>query len=69
MTQELDAMNRAPKELRKWPKFKTFFETQFGDTGLKAWAARKWRKGIQQTGRAVDYFEEVENVLLQLGYN
>jgi hypothetical protein len=68
MTQELDTQNRAPKELRKWARFKIFFETQFGDTGLKAQAAKKWREGIQQTGRAVDYFEEVENVLLHLGY-
>jgi hypothetical protein len=69
MTQELDIQNRAPKELRKWPKIKVYFETQFGDTGLKAQAAKKWREGIQQTGRAVDSFEEVENVLLHLRYN
>jgi hypothetical protein len=68
MTQELDIQNRAPKELRKWPRFKAFFETEFGDTGLKAQAAKKWCEGMQQTGRAVDYFEEVENVLLCLGY-
>jgi hypothetical protein len=28
MTQELDIQNQAPKELRKWPRFKVFFETQ-----------------------------------------
>jgi hypothetical protein len=68
MDEELDAQGRPPKELRKWKEFCEFFLTQFGDPGLIERANQKWKTGMTQMGKAVDYFEEVEAVLIRLNY-
>jgi hypothetical protein len=68
MDEELDGQGRPPKELRKWKEFCEFFLTQFGDPGLIERAKQKWKTGMTQTGKAVDYFEEVEAVLICLNY-
>jgi hypothetical protein len=68
MDEELDGQGRPPKELRKWKEFCEFFLTQFGDPGLIERAKQKWKTGMTQTGKAVDYFEEVEAVLIHLNY-
>jgi hypothetical protein len=68
MDEELDGQGRPPKELRKWKEFCEFFLTQFGDPGLIERAKQKWKTGMTQTGKAVDYFEEVEAVLIRLNY-
>jgi hypothetical protein len=68
MDEELDAQGCPPKELRKWKEFCEFFLTQFGDPGLIERAKQKWKMGMTQTGKVVDYFEEVEAVLICLNY-
>jgi hypothetical protein len=68
MDEELDAQGHPPKELRKWKEFCEFFLTQFGDPGLIERAKQKWKTGMTQMGKAVDYFEEVEAVLIRLNY-
>jgi hypothetical protein len=68
MDEELDGQGCPPKELRKWKEFCKFFLTQFGDPGLIERAKQKWKTGMTQTGKAVDYFEEVEAVLIRLNY-
>jgi len=68
MDMELDDQGRPPKELRKWKNFGEFFLTQFGDPGLVEKAKQKWKAGISQGGKAVDYFEEIESLLLRLNY-
>jgi len=42
--------------------------TQFGDKGLTDKAKMKWSMGLVQTGKVLDYFDEVETILLCLGY-
>jgi hypothetical protein len=68
MDMETDDQGRPPKELRKWKNFCEFFLTQFGDPGLIERAKQKWKMGMTQTGKVVDYFEEVEAVLIRLNY-
>jgi hypothetical protein len=68
MEQELDLRDRPPKELRKWDQFGKFFITQFGDPGLIDQAKAKWKAGLSQNGKAVDYFEQVEAIILRLNY-
>jgi len=65
--EELDARGRLPKELRKWEHFCTLFALQYGDPGEIERARSKWM-GLKHKGRAVEYFEQVENLLLKLGY-
>jgi hypothetical protein len=68
MTLEVDSQGRPPKELRHWQTFKEFFMAQFGDSGLINKAKQEWNSGITQTGKAVDYFEKLEILLLRLSY-
>jgi hypothetical protein len=68
MDKEVDGQGCPPKELRKWKEFCKFFLTQFRDPGLIERAKQKWKTGMTQTGKAVDYFEEVEVVLIRLNY-
>ena len=68
MDEELDDQGRPPKELRKWKDFGEFFLTQYGDPSLVEKARVKWKNGLSQTGKAVDYFEEVEATILRLNY-
>ena len=68
MDEELDDHGRPPKELRKWKNFGEFFLMQFGDPSLVEKARVKWKNGLSQTGKAVDYFEEVESIILRLNY-
>ena len=68
MEAEKDINNHPPKELRKMVNFWVFFTTQFGDKGLIDKARMKWNTGLSQTGRALEYFDEVETILLRLGY-
>ena len=64
----MDAQGRPPEELREWKNFEEFFITQFGDPSLVEKARVKWKNGLSQTGKAVDYFEEVESTILCLNY-
>ena len=41
---------------------------QFGDPSLVEKARVKWKNGLSQMGKAVDYFEEVELTILRLNY-
>ena len=66
--EEKDVRGRPPREFRDWELFWRYFLAQFGDTSLVDKARWKWREGIEQKGRAVNYFEEVEACLLRLGY-
>ena len=68
MDVELDDQLQPPKELHKWRNFREIFMMQFGDPGLMEKAKIKWKQGLNQTGKAVDYFKEVESVLLCLRY-
>src|SRR5258706_15624847 len=68
MDGELDDQGRPLKELRKWKNFGEFFLMQFGDPSLVEKARVKWKNGLSQTGKAVDYFEEVESIILRLNY-
>ena len=61
---ELDNQGRPPKELRKWKNFCEHFVNQFGDPGLIEKAKNQWKQGLNQTGKAVDYFQRVEEILL-----
>ena len=65
---ELDSQGRVPKELRKWKNFCEHFLNQFGDLGLIEKAKNQWKQGLNQTGKAVDYFQKVEEILLRLAY-
>ena len=68
METEKDINNQPPKELRKMTNFWVFFITQFSDKGLIDKARMKWSMGLCQTGRALEYFDEIETILLCLGY-
>ena len=61
---EMDNQGRPPKELRKWKSFCEHFIHQFGDPGLIEKAKNQWKQGMNQTGKAVDYFQKVEEILL-----
>ena len=65
---KLDSQGRPPKELRKWKNFCEHFVNQFGDPGLMEKAKNQWKQGLNQTGKAVNYFQKVEEILLQLAY-
>ena len=68
METEQDVNNQPPKELQKMASFWVFLMTQFGDKGLIDKARMKWSTGLCQTGRALDYFDEIETILLCLSY-
>jgi hypothetical protein len=68
MELEVKGDGRCLKEHRKWKHFRAMFVAQFGDPGLKDKARQQWKEGLNQTGRAVDYFELIETILLRLGY-
>lgn len=68
MDEELDNQGRPLKELWKWRDFGEFFLTQFGDPSIVKRARVKWKNGLSQTGKAVDYLEEVESIILHLNY-
>jgi hypothetical protein len=69
MDNERDIQNRPPRELRDWQRFLIIFRTQFDNPGLKDAARQRWRDGFMQTGKAVDYFNEVEDIVLRLNYD
>jgi hypothetical protein len=69
MDNERDVQNRLPRELRDWQHFLIIFRTQFNNPGLKDAARQRWRDGFMQTGKAVDYFNEVEDIVLRLNYD
>jgi len=69
MDVEKDVNNRPPKELWKQAAFWNFFSTQFGDKGAIDKAKKTWSTLVVQRGKAVDYFEEVETLLLRLQYD
>ena len=64
MEAEMDVNNKPPKELYKMANFWVFFMTQFGDEGLIDKVKMRWSTGITQTGRVVDYFKEIETIIL-----
>lgn len=66
---ELNQQGRPPKELRKWQNFGKFFLDHFGDPGLVEKAKNTWKQGLNQNGKAVDYFKKVEDVLIHLAYD
>jgi len=68
MDEELDDQGNPPFELTDWKEFAEYFLTQYGDPGLIEQAKVKWKGGLNQRGKAVDYFEEIETVLLRLNY-
>ena len=68
MDTELDEDGDPPEELRDWTRFCESFLTQFDDPGLVEKARVKWKDGINQRGKAVDYFEEIETLLIRLKY-
>ena len=57
-----------PAELSTWTKFGEYFLTQFDDPGQVERAKVKWKEGMRQKGKAVDYFEEIETLLIRLKY-
>ena len=61
---EQDNQGRPLKELRKWKNFCEHFINQFGDPGLIEKAKNQWKQGLNQTGKAVNYFQKVEEILL-----
>jgi hypothetical protein len=66
---ERDSQNQPPRELRDWQCFLIIFRTQFDNPGLKDAARQRWRDGFMQTGKVVDYFNEVEDIVLRLNYD
>ena len=40
------------------------FNTHFGDEGLAERDRQRWANGIKQKGKAVMYFQEVEEVMI-----
>jgi len=68
MDEETDDQGNPPQELLDWKEFAEYFLTQFGDPGLIEQAKIKWKGGLNQRGKAVDYFKEIEMVLLCLNY-
>ncbi len=68
MDEEMDDQGNPPQELSNWKDFAEYFLTQYRDPGLIEQAKIKWKGGINQKGRAVNYFEEVEMLLLHLAY-
>ncbi len=68
MDEEIDDQGNPPQELSDWKEFAEYFLTQYGDPGLIEQAKIKWKGGLNQRGKAVDYFEEIKMVLLCLNY-
>ncbi len=68
MDEETDDHGNPPQELSNWGEFAEYFLTQYGDPGLIEQAKIKWKGGLNQRGKAVDYFKEIEMVLLCLNY-
>ena len=68
MDTETDEFRDPPAELLNWMKFGEYFLTQFDDPGQVERARVKWKEGMKQKGKAVDFFEEIKNLLLQLKY-
>ena len=68
MDMETDDFGDPPAELSNWTKFGEYLLTQFDDPGQVKRARVKWKEGMKQKGKAIDYFEEIENLLLQLKY-
>src|SRR5258706_15789610 len=68
MDEQTDDQGNPPRELADWKEFAQYFLTQYGDLGLIEQAKVKWKGGINQRVKAVDYFEEIETVLLRLNY-
>ena len=65
---EVDDFGDPPAELSTWTKFGEYFLTQFDDPGQVERAKVKWKEGMKQKGKAVDYFEEIETLLIRLKY-
>ena len=65
---ETDDFRDPPAELSTWTKFGEYFLTQFNDPGQVERAKVKWKEGMRQKGKAVDYFEEIETLLIRLKY-
>ena len=68
MDTETDDYGDPPAKLSNWTKFGEYFLTQFNDPGQVKKARVKWKEGMKQRGKAVDYFEEIETLLLRLKY-
>ena len=68
MDTETNDYGDAPVKLSNWMKFGEYFLTQFNDPGQIEKARVKWKEGMKQRGKVVDYFEEIENLLLRLKY-
>ena len=68
MDTETDNFRDPPAELSNWTKFGEYFLTQFNNPGQVKRAKVKWKEGMRQKGKAVDYFEEIENLLIRLKY-
>ena len=56
------------RELRRVEVFFQMFNTHFGDEGLAERDRQRWANGIKQKGKAVTYFQEVEEVMIRLSY-
>ena len=52
------------RELQRIEPFFTMFNTHFGDEGLAERDHQRWANGIKQKGKAVMYFQEVEEVMI-----
>ena len=65
---ETDEFGDPPQELSNWTKFGEYFLTQFDNPGQVERARVKWKDRLKQRGKVVDFFEEIENLLLQLKY-
>ena len=68
MDTEPDDFGDPPAELSNWTKFGEYFLTQFNDPGQVERAKVKWKEGMKQKGKAVDYFKEIKNLLIRLKY-
>ena len=68
MDTETDDFRDPPTKLSNWTKFGEYFLTQFDNPGQVERAKVKWKEGMRQKGKAVDYFEEIENLLIRLKY-
>ena len=65
---EMDDFGDPPAELSTWTKFREYFLTQFDDPGQVERAKVKWKEGMRQKGKAINYFEEIETLLIRLKY-
>ena len=68
MEQEQVGGRVTSRELQRIEPFFAMFNTHFGDEGLAERDRQRWANGIKQKGKAVTYFQEVEEVMIQLGY-